>query len=158
MVRIGVLLAVVLLLMVPILVVTQPRSLQVQTTTGRLVWCAPIEPGDTVQLQFTHSMFGGYVREQWYATAANQLQRERFVTENAAAAEYYATDGTSYRADDGFVVPSDPLLESELIVRANSRGNHVVTVNGDAVHLADVLPQSTQVRISVQPESCEVET
>lgn len=158
MVRVGVLLAVILLVMLPVLLVAQPRSLQITTSTGNRVWCVSVQPADTMQLQFTHSMFGGYVREQWSVTPGNKLERIRFVTENAAAAEYYATDGTSFRADDGFVVPGDPLVESELIVRANSRGNHVVSVNGDAVHLSDALPQSTQVRISVQPESCDGES
>lgn len=154
MVRAGALLAIVLVVMVPALLASTSRSVQVHSSTGELVWCAPVESGDVVQLQFTHSMFGGYVREHWKITPRNQLQRIRFVTENAAAAEYYATDGTSYQADDGFVVPGDPLLESDLIVRVNSRGNHVLTVDDWSVHLAEELPQSTQVRISIEAESC----
>lgn len=157
MVRAGVVLAIVLLVMVPALLASTSRSLQVHSSTGEFVWCVPVEPNDAVQLEFTHSMFGGYVREQWRATPNNQLQRTRFVTENAAAAEYYATDGTSFQADDGFVVPGDPLLESELIVRVNSRGNHVLTVGGQSVQLAEELPQSTQVRITVVAESCTAE-
>lgn len=155
--RIGVLLALVLVLvvMLPMLLVQSPRSVQIHTSAGEMIWCSPVDIGDTVQLQFTHSMFGGFVREQWQVTPGNQLQRDRFITQNAAAAEYYATDGTSYQADDGFVVPGEPLLESELIVRANSRGNHVVTVNENSVHLSQTLPQSTQVRISIESQSCE---
>lgn len=155
MVRAGVILGMLFLVMVPALLATPSRSLQVHTSTGALVWCSPVGQNDTVQLQFTHSMFGGYVRENWKVTPGNQLQRSRFVTENAAAAEYYATDGTSYQADDGFVVPGDPLQQPELVVRVNNRGNHVLTVGENNVHLAEVLPYSTQVRIAVVAEDCD---
>ncbi len=155
MMRIAVLLGAILLLMVPVLLATPAQSLQVRTDTGALVWCTGISRHDTVQLQFTHSMFGGYVREQWRATPGNDLQRVRIVTENAAAAEYYATDGTSYRADDGYVVPGGPLQQPALLVRVNQRGNHHLSVNGATVHLAGLLPGSTQVRIAVYPQSCD---
>lgn len=115
----------------------------------------PTKIDDVVQLQFTHSMYGGYVRESWRVTPARQLDRVRFVTENAAAAEYYATDGSSFRAEDGFVVPGEPLLQSELIVRVNSRGNHWLTVDDESIHLAEELQASTQVRISVESGSCD---
>lgn len=157
MVRAGGVLGVLLLVMVPALLAPSPRSLQVHTSTGIHVWCTPVASNDLVQLQFTHSMYGGYVREHWKITPTNQLQRVRFVTGNAAAAEYYATDGTSYQADDGFVVPGDPIQEPELIVRVNSRGNHVLSVDGETVHLANELTESTQVRIAVVAEVCDDE-
>lgn len=152
--RIALLMGAILLLMVPLLTASPTRSLQVHTDTGTLAWCAPLGRSDTLQVQFTHSMFGGYVREQWYITPDDRFERTRFVTENAAAAEYYATDGTSYQADDGFVVPGDPLHQAELVVRVNSRGNHIISIGGNTVRLADRLEQSTQVRISVATESC----
>lgn len=153
--RVGVLLIVVLVVMLPVLLIPTSRSVQIHTATGERVWCAPVDTGDVLQLQFTHSMFGGYVREKWKVTPANQLQRVRFVTENAAAAEYYATDGTSFQAEDGFVVPGDPLMEPELVVRASSRGNHEISVNENSVQLAEELPESTQVRVSVESQSCD---
>lgn len=146
-----------LLIMVPFLIAPTARSLQVQTETGTIVWCATISRSDIVQLQFTHSMFGGFVREQWLVTPSNDLERVRFVTENAAAAEYYATDGTSYLADDGYVVPGEPLQQQQLIVRVNTRGNHVLTVGEHRVQLAEELKESTQVRISIEPQPCGIE-
>lgn len=157
MVRVGVLLGILLVVMVPTLLASSSQSLHVRTATGDVVWCSPVNQNDVVQVQFTHSMFGGYVREQWNITPNNQLQRARFLTENAAAAEYYATDGTSFRADDGFVVPGDPLVQSELTVRVNNRGDHVLSVGGQSVRLADQLPQNTQVRITIEVESCDNE-
>lgn len=100
-------------------------------------------------------MFGGYVREQWRITPDYRFDRVRVVTENAAAAEYYATDGTSYRADDGYVVPGEPLMRTSLIVRVNQRGDHVLSVGENIAHLADLLPQSTQVHISMAPHHCD---
>lgn len=153
-VRTGLILGALLLLMVPFLVMPSPRSLQIVQADGSLVWCAPVVPDDIVQLQFTHSMFGGFVREQWRVTPANQFSRERFVTENAAAAEYYATDGSSYHDIDGYVVPGDPLVLPELMIRVNSRGNHQLKVSGNTIALVDLLPKSTQVRVVIKPESC----
>jgi hypothetical protein len=155
MMRAALFLGVILLLMAPMLLASPAQSLQVRTDTGALVWCTAVSRHDTVQLQFTHSMFGGYVREQWRVTPGNELQRVRFVTENAAAAEYYATDGTSYHADDGYVVPGEPLQQPVLVVRVNQRGNHYLSVGGTSVHLAGLVSQSTQVRIALYPQSCD---
>ena len=148
------LVGVMTLLMMPALISSTGRSLQVRTSTGEVVWCTSVDRGDIVQLQFTHSMYGGYVREQWQVTSGNQLERVHFVTENAAAAEYYATDGSSYLAEEGYVVPTQFLVRQELVIRVNSRGNHVLTIDDRSVNLAELLITSTQVRISVEPESC----
>lgn len=145
---------IILLLMVPVLTRSPQQYVQVRAENGDLIACIPVSTGDVVQLQFTHSMYGGYVREQWRVTPENQLNRVRFVTENAAAAEYYATDGRSYEADDGFVVPGEPLQQPELVIRVNNRGNHVLTVNGETRHLAEITQGSTQVRISVESGTC----
>jgi len=155
MMRTAVFLGAILLLMAPMLLASPTQSLQVHTDSGALVWCTAVSSNDTVQLQFTHSMFGGYVREQWRVTPGGELQRVRFVTENAAAAEYYATDGTSYQATDGYVVPGEPLQQSVLVVRVNQRGNHYLSVGDTSVHLAGLVSQSTQVRIAVYPQSCD---
>lgn len=143
-----------IVLMVPVLTNSPQQVIRVETANGDLLACTRVDAGDVAQLQFTHSMFGGYVREQWEITPDGQLNRLRFVTENAAAAEYYATDGASYQADDGFVVPGDPLQQPELIVRVNNRGNHVLTVAGNEWHLAEMVDESTQVRIFIDTGSC----
>lgn len=153
--RAALLIGVLLFVMAPALLSTPSRSVMVHTDSGALVWCTGIATDDLMQLQFTHSMFGGYVREQWRITPDNRFERVRMVTENAASAEYYATDGSSYRADDGYVVPGEPLVRTTLVVRVNQRGNHVVTVGDQQANLADLLPQSTQVHISVAPRDCE---
>ena len=147
-------LLIMILLMVPVLISSPQQILQARAENGEVIACAVVNDGDVVQLQFTHSMFGGYVRERWQVTPDGRLNRVRFVTENAAAAEYYATDGSSYEADDGFVVPGDPLQQPELVIRVNNRGNHILTVNDAEWHLAEITQGSTQVRISIDTGSC----
>lgn len=154
MVRAALLVGAIILVMTPAMLAPTSESLQVRTSAGVVVWCTPVNQGDTVQLQFTHSMYGGYVREQWLVTSNLQLERIWFVTENAAAAEYYATDGSSYKAEDGYVVPIGLLVEPELVVRVNSRGNHILTVDDQSVNLAELIAISAQVRITVERESC----
>ena len=153
--RAALLIGVLLVVMAPALLVRPLRSVQVHTDTGAFVWCARVDADDVMQLQFTHSMFGGYVREQWRITPDSQFERVRFVTEHAASAEYYATDGSSYRAEDGYVVPGESLMRTSLVVRVNTRGDHVLSVGKNTARLADLLPQSTQVHISVAPTDCD---
>lgn len=153
--RVAILLGLCILMMVPTLMASPQKSLQVRTGDGELMACLAVDTDDMLQLQFTHSMYGGYVREQWQVTPGGQLSRIRFVTEHAAAAEYYASDGSSYKADDGYVVPGAPLQQPELVVRVNNRGNHILTVDGETLHLAEMIPGSTQVRIFVDSGSCD---
>lgn len=156
MVRAALILA-LFLAMAPAILGSPAVSLQVRAESGAVIWCASIRKNATMDLQFTHSMYGGYVRETWRITPDSQLMRTRFVTENAAAAEYYATDGTSYRDSEGFVVPGELPKQSKLVVRVNDRGNHVLRVGGQTVHLAGEVSQSTQVHISVISQPCQRE-
>lgn len=142
------------LLMLPGNLTPPDMSVQVRDESGEIVICLPANPGDSVLLQFTHSMYGGYVRETWRILPNQMLERVRFATENAASAEYYATDGSSYRAEDGYVVPTDPLTQTELVVRVNARGNHILTVGDRPVNLAEAFDTSAQVRIVAVSESC----
>lgn len=152
--KLALLIAGIVVVMLPVAIFSTDISVQVRTESGDVVVCIPSTRGSTVQLQFTHSMYGGFVQETWRISPNAMLERERFVTENAAAAEYYATDGSSYRADDGYVVPTDPLTQAELVVRVNTRGNHKLIVGDHSVDLADLLGVSTQVRIQATPATC----
>lgn len=146
------------LVMLPATLSSPAYSVRVRVESGNLVFCFPAHRDSQMQLQFTHSMYGGYVRESWSITPTAKLSHERMVTENAAAAEYYATHGTSFLADDGYVVPTDALTLRELVVRVNARGNHTLTVGDESVNMAELLATSTQVRISVERESCPEHT
>lgn len=135
------------------LAAAEPRVVVVETGGGRPLLCHDARSGSLVTVSFTHSMFGGYVREQWRVTDDNQFRRTRFVTENAAAAEYYATDGRITSSADGFVVEGDPPIEGDIVVRVDRRGDHWLEIDGARWHLAGMVGQSTQVRISVTDRS-----
>lgn len=115
----------------------QPATrLEARTDDGRLLACRRVAPGDTVTLVFTHSMYGGEVRETWRVMGGGLL-RERIVADRAAAAEYYATDGAVERVDGGFAVIAPPLAVDVLRVRVDHVGQHRLRFGpGDEVSLA----------------------
>lgn len=145
------------LLMLPALMQPSGPWLQIRTGEGRVVSCTRVRPGESITLQFTHSMYGGYVRETWRVTPDHQVQRERIVTENAAAAEYYATEITPVRVSDGWEVPGEAITQPSLVIRVNQRGKHLLWVNSTEVSLHTLVPGSTQVHISIEPDTCAQE-
>lgn len=131
-------------------ILLQPgRLVSVTTDDGRVLVCRRITPDERITLTFTHSMFGGDVRETYRADAEGVLVRERIVADNAAAAEYYATDGRTERHADGYEVISAPFSTHELVIRVDDRGNHRFTVGQTTSNLANAVSQPTQVRVSI---------
>lgn len=111
------------------------QVMAVATSDGRTLVCRRVDPGETVTLVFTHSMYGGEVRETWRVDG-NHLDRVRIVTDNAAAAEYYAIDGKTRRVDGGFEVIVPPLRAGSLPFRIDHIGNHRLRFGGEEVSLA----------------------
>lgn len=129
-------------------------SLTATTDTGTALVCERVRPGTPVVLTFTHSMYGGSVRETYVATADGTLTREKIVTANAAAAEYYATDGRVERTSDGYRVIAPPFATRTLVIRVDARGAHWLTVGPATFRLADRVTEPTQVRIGVAAAGC----
>lgn len=126
----------------------QPVSLlRVETEMGELTLCTPVDAGSPVTLAFTHSMFGGFVRET-YTIEGDRLVRQQIVTENAAAAEYYATDGRIQRVPEGYEVLAGPFSTDELVVRVDAIGNHRLTAGETSWQLFEIFREPAQVRIS----------
>lgn len=102
----------------------QPVTLLTVTTeSGHRLVCSQMAQGEPVTLVFTHSMYGGEVRETWLPDG-DRLTRTGITTDLAAAAEYYATDGDVERTETGFVVQAPPLTVAEFTVRIDQIGNH----------------------------------
>lgn len=119
--------------------------LRVVTDDGTLLACARVDEETPITLAFTHSMFGGYVREVYHLRPDAQLERQRMVTEHAAAAEYYATDGRIRHTAEGYEVLASPFATDRLVVRVDARGDHRLTI-GDVTHpLYEGLQASTAV-------------
>lgn len=121
--------------------------LRVTTAEGEQVLCTRVEPATSVTLSFTHSMFGGFVDEQYLLRPDGTLVRQGIVTENAAAAEYYATDGHVQTVEGGYEVLAAPFATDDLTVRVDARGNHRLTVGTTTFPLYERLGESVQVHL-----------
>jgi len=124
--------------------------LQAGTDDGDLLTCRHVSAGAPVTLIFTHSMYGGEVRERW-RVVGDGLVRERIVAERAAAAEYYASDGAVEQMEDGFVVVAPPLAIEAPTVRVDQTGQHRLRFDdGGEVSLAEQVEGSAPVVIEIR--------
>lgn len=138
------------LIILPAFLLQPALLLRVTTADGGTVICSRVAPGTAITLEFTHSMYGGFVRETYGMSHDGMLERERIVTANAAAAEYYASDGRTRHVEGGHEVLAATFITDELVVRVNDRGNHKLSINSTSYRLTETLPESTQVRIHVE--------
>jgi hypothetical protein len=129
-------------------------ALTATTDGGAWLACARVAPGDELTLAFTHSMYGGDVRETYRVADDGRLVRERMVTDNAAAAEYYAWDGRVARTDGGYEVIGPAFATDDLVVRVDARGDHRLTAGDWTWRLADAVARPTRVRIAVTAGGC----
>jgi hypothetical protein len=146
----GLLLIVALVAMVTMLAASllQPVTwVRVVTDDGTMVACGRVDEDKPITLEFTHSMFGGFVREVYHLGPDGLLERQRMVTENAAAAEYYATDGEIRHTPEGYEVLASPFVTDRLVVRVDQRGQHRLTIGGITHPLYDQLQASTAVTL-----------
>ncbi len=135
MTRLSRLAAVVLLLAVAGTLAQPVQVLGVTVSGDRTILCRGIGHGDTVTLGYTHSMYGGEVREMWRFDGG-MLARVRIVTDYAAAAEYYATDGETRRVDGGYEVISPPIRVDALPFRIDQIGDHRLRFGDEDISLA----------------------
>ena len=127
------------------------ESLSVTSERGSIEICVPVSDKDRVDLIFTNSMFGGDVREI-YEVSEGDLVRTRFLTENAAAAEYYAWTGGIEAGDDGFeVLLADERFES-IPVLVDVVGEYRLIVDERAIDLSALVSEPTSVRIEVRTQ------
>jgi hypothetical protein len=131
-----------------------PLILTATTESGATMVCMRVTPGTMMTLTFTHSMYGGDVREIYRVDRDGTLVRQRMVADRAAAAEYYATDGRVITTDDGYEIISPPFETGELVIRVDARGDQRLTVGATTWRLADAVAAPTQVRISVAATGC----
>jgi hypothetical protein len=82
-----------------------PSLVVFDETGNQIVLCRQLEPSEEFILAYTHSMYGGDVRETFRVTAAGTLRRIAMRTAHPAAADYYAytadvvREGDLYRID-----------------------------------------------------------
>lgn len=138
------------LVALPAFLLQPALMLRVTTADGTKVICSRVVPGTAIILEFTHSMYGGFVRETYRIGDDGDLERQRIVTANAAAAEYYASDGRTRHIEGGYEVLGAPFTTDNLVVRVDDRGGHRLIVGATSHRLVEILPESTQIRIGVE--------
>ncbi len=120
----------------------------VTTDAGDRIVCRPVAEGRTFALVFTHSMYGGEVRET-FAIADKGLIRTAVTTENAAAAEYYAYDGRVEPALDGFRVTVPPLQLDELVIQLDRIGQQRLRFEDTEIVLTEPGTEPTRAILDV---------
>lgn len=114
---------------------------------GTVILCRPF-PSDGITLVYTHSMFGGDIRET-FAPAGGMLRREEMTTANGAAADYYAFTASVTRVGDRYRIEVPPADFSEIVVRVDDIGRHRLTIGDETVDLLAMTGQAHQVRLDV---------
>ena len=119
-------------------------------TTGREILCRPLAPGSRLTLAFTHSMYGGEVRED-YVTADGRLRRVAMTTANAAAAEYYAHTADVIREGERFRVDVPGQDFTELVVRVDRIGAPRLLLDDRTIDLLAAAGDGHRVRLGARP-------
>lgn len=114
---------------------------------GSIIACRPFPP-DGVTLVYTHSMFGGDVRET-FVPSNGMLRRVEMSTANAAAADYYAFTASVSRVGDRFLVEVPPAEYAEIIVRVDDVGRQRLVVGDETIDLLKASGQAHRVRLEV---------
>ena len=122
-------------------------------TSGQDLLCRPLSGGARATLVFTHSMYGGEVREEFAAAPDGHLRRIAVTTANAAAAEYYAYTAAVVRDGDRFRVAIPAAVFAEIVVRVDRIGDHRLRVGGEDVDLVAVAGDRHAVRLALRPVS-----
>lgn len=125
-----------------------PTIVAADLETGRVVLCRSAAEGMT--LAYTHSMYGGEVREEFVAGRDGRLRRLAMTTANAAAAEYYAYDADVVR-DGGRYRVDVPVQEfAEVVVRVDRVGAHRLLVGERTIDLVAVAGEGHRVALEVR--------
>jgi hypothetical protein len=100
------------------------------------------------RLEFTHSMYGGWVSETYLTS--RELTRTGVRTQNPGAAEYYALYGNLRRLEGEWVVDVAPLQLARLPVRVDRTGRPALILAGQRVELLELVPDGhlAELRVS----------
>ena len=131
------------------LAMTPVMLVAVTAEDDRAMVCERIGRDSTIALTFTHSMYGGDVTETYQPTVSGTLLRASVVTDNAAAAEYYAWDGRVEPVGERFEVVVPDRAFAAIPVRVDQIGAHRLTIDGQTLDLAAMVDGSEGVRLAL---------
>ncbi len=127
------------------------RATDLLEAGDRVVLCLPF-PGEGVTLVYTHSMYGGDVREQ-FVPAGRSLRRVDMTTANPAAAEYYASTVSVTEVNGRYRVDAPPADYDEVVVRVDDVGHHRLIVGDETFDLLARTGQAHRVRLDLVREN-----
>lgn len=130
-----------------------PTVVATDLETGRTLLCRPLPGGARLTLAFTHSMYGGDVREAFVPTADGRLRRVALSTANAAAADYYAYTAGVVREGDRFRVDVPAAEYDEVVVRVDRIGDHRLLLGGDVIALVEAAGDGHRVALRARSMS-----
>jgi hypothetical protein len=119
-------------------------------TTGTVFVCEPLASGERFGLAYTHSMYGGEVREEYVATGDGRLRRLAMTTANAAAAEYYAHTADVVRDGERFRVDLPAAEFAALVVRVDRIGAPRLVHGDGGVDLVAIAGDDARVRLELR--------
>jgi hypothetical protein len=105
----------------------------------------PVPPDGVLTFEFTHSIYGGRVTEDYRLT--NGLRRMAVRTQTAGAADYYGHYGNVRRAEDGWIVDVAALDLDRLVIRVDDVGQPVLDVAGNRLALLELVPVGHRVEL-----------
>ena len=141
---------VALLALMPFLATPSLALVATDGDDGRVILCRPVREGDRVVLSYTHSMYGGDVREEYAATGDGRLRRLSMTTANAAAADYYAYTEPVVRDGERFRVVVPPASFRELMVRVDRVGKPRLTVVAETFSLFAAIGDDHCLRLAIE--------
>ncbi len=116
---------------------------------GETIVCERVDQESSISLIFTHSMYGGEVTETFQPVSPSALLRTSILTDNAAAAEYYAWDGQVRPSGERFEVIMPDQEFSSLPIQVDQIGAHRLTIDDATVDMAAMVDGSEGVRLSL---------
>ncbi|MDQ3045174.1 MAG: DUF1850 domain-containing protein [Chloroflexota bacterium] len=119
-------------------------------TEGGIVLCFVPRRDEPFTLSFTHSMFGGEVRETYTLTTDAKLQRQEITTANLAAAEYYAYTAGVSQAGERYRLELPAATFDRLDVLVDEVGHHRLSTAERRVDLLAVTGDGHHVELQAQ--------
>ncbi len=122
---------------------------RVTSENGVAILCERVSRSSRIALTFTHSMYGGNVTETFTPGDRNTIERTSIVTDNAAAAEYYAWDGAVRENDGQYEVIVPDQVFGALPIRVDDIGNHQLAIDEETYSLVGMVEGSTRVWLGI---------
>ncbi len=112
---------------------------------------APVQPGEEFIISFTHSVNRRPVHDTLRAETDHMtIVSSRFDAFGAGMPETSTAEGTLTVAEDGWLLWTVNRPVPEVVVRVGRVADHILTLKGHDIHLADLAPPGTALTFQVR--------